>query len=271
MAIKPHSPAWYDRLAENQAGYFYPWKAQLPPLHGEDIFLQMVKEHTSEVSDVIEVACGHGELSLTLAPLCRSIVGYDRVTSWIERAQSESEQRSYENVTFVCYDSSSDSNDGQARLPADADSFDLMICSKGPFHWISDARRVARPGAVLLMLVPDWYPQTEWHSLLPTSPPGNEFASRIETANPNWAREAIEERLALAGLELDSWWSFDVPQLFPDPEELYIWWSWGKALSDIPSFSELRPVLEKIYRLYGGDEGVTLRYRRYIWKATVQT
>ena len=261
MTVIPHSPAWYDRLAQEQVGYYYPWQSLLPPLHGEDLFLQMVKQHVSPELDVLEVACAHGELTLALAPLCRSILGYDRVAAWIERAQSAAAQHGFTNARFACHNSSSEANGGQPRLPALADSFDLLICSKGPFHWIEDARRVARSNAVLLMLVPDSTPLPTWHSQLPVSLQWQAYS------DPHWAKPAIEQRLAVGGLELDSWWSFDVPEIFPNPEQLYVHLSWGKTISQIPTFIEVRPILDHIFHAYGSDEGVAIRHFRYIWKA----
>ena len=170
-------------------------------------------------------------------------------------------QKGLENVTFICHDSSLEANNGQARLPGEDNAYDLLICSKGPFHWMEDARRVARPGAVLLMLVPDAEFVFGWNPLLPES------LRRQEHGNPDWARPTIEQRLALGKLELDSWWSFDVPQYFPDPEQLYVWLSWGKPVDEIPTLTEVRPVLEQIFQSYGNAEGVGTRYRRYIWKA----
>ena len=210
---------------------------------------------------MLEVACAHGDLALEIAPQCRSIVAYDRIESWIKRAQSAAKQQGFDNVTFLCHDSSLEANQGQARLPGEDDSYDLLICSKGPFHWVEDARRVARPGATLLMLVPDATPLTEWHPLLPEALRGK------EAGDPNWARPAIEQRLANGGLELDSWWSFDVPQVFLDPDQLYIWLTWSKSPDEIPTLNEVRSILDQIFDAYGSADGVSIRYRRYIWKA----
>jgi SAM-dependent methyltransferase len=264
MSLRPHSPAWYDRLAENQEGYYYPWHSSLPPFHGEALFPVMVRQYLSPQMDVLEVACAHGELSLSLAPHCRSVLAYDRIASWVNRAQRAATARGLTNITFVCHDSSSEANGGQPRLPASDGAFDLLICSKGPFHWILDARRVARPSAILLMLVPDVDPITPWHARLPE-------ALRWPAApDPNWARPAIEQQLSAIGLEIDCWWSFDVPESFADPDQLYRWLSWGRAPDDIPSLAEVRPTLEAIFRQFGRAGGVEKRTRRYIWKATVR-
>jgi SAM-dependent methyltransferase len=264
MSLPPHSPAWYDRLAEHQEGYDYPWQSSLPPFHGEDLFPVMVRQHLAPQMDVLEAACAHGELSLAIAPHCRSVLAYDRVAPWVNRAQQAAAQRGLTNMEFVCHDSSSEANGGQPRLPAADGAFDLLICSRGPFHWILDARRVARPGAILLMLVPDATPITPWHAHLPE-------ALRWQAApDPNWARPAIEQRLAAIGLELDSWWSFDVPEYFAGPDQLYAWLSWGRAADEVPSLAAVRPTLEAIFRKFGHADGVEKRNRRYIWKAIVR-
>jgi SAM-dependent methyltransferase len=263
MPLLRHTADWYDRLATLQEGYHYPWHSRLNSWNGEDEYLMMVRQHLRPDLDVLEAACGHGEVALHIAPLCRSVLAYDRTAAWIDLARQSAGERGLANVTFVCHDSSTAANEGRPRLPAQDASFDLLICSKGPFHWIEDAPRVARPGATLLMLVPDATPLTPWHTLLPGP------LRWQEADDPHWARPAIERRLAVAGLVIHSWWSFDVPELFPDPEQLYVWLSWGYTPTEIPSLAEVYPILERIFVEYGSSEGIELRHRRYIWKAVV--
>lgn len=153
----------------------------------------MVRQHLRPDADVLDVACGNGVVALTIAPLCRSVLGYDRTATWVALAQRVARDRGLTNATVLQHDSSPAANGDRARLPAPDASFDLLICSKGPFHWIDDAPRAARPGAVLLMLVPDATPVTPWHAWLP--PP-----LRWEDAtDPYWARPAIERRLQRPG------------------------------------------------------------------------
>jgi len=263
MSLKPHSPAWYDNLAHIQQSYYYPWQTTLPLFHGEDVYQEMVRQHLSPTSDVLEVACAQGEFARSLAPHCQSITAYDRILPWIQSAQQEANSQGLTNITFLCHDSSLEANNGQACLPAPDDAFDLLICSKGPFHWIDDARRVARPGAVLLMLVPDAVPLTPWHERLP------ERLRWQQPIDPHWARGAIKQRLTEVGLEMDSWWSFDVPEIFPDPEQLYIWLSWGMSPDEVPSLVEIAPLLGQIFDEYSTAQGLEIRYHRYIWKAIV--
>jgi SAM-dependent methyltransferase len=222
----------------------------------------MVREHLQPDSDVLDIACAQGETSLEIAPHCRSVTGYDRIASWITFTQQAAQQAGLTNVSFICHDSSAEANGGRVRLPVDGASFDLLICSKGPFHWIEDARRVARPGAVLLMLVPDTTPITAWTSELP-------LPLRWQEGNPNWARPAIVQRLTAAELSLHSWWSFDVPELFPNPEELYAWRTWGCTPDEVPAFAEVASDLERTFGHYAGPKGLEIRRRRYIWKSIV--
>jgi SAM-dependent methyltransferase len=212
---------------------------------------------------VLEIACAQGELALEIAPYCRSVAGYDRIAPWVALAQRGAQARGFTNATFVCHDSSAEANGGHVHLPFTETAFDLLICSKGPFHWIEDARRVARPGAVLLMLVPDMTPLTAWTTQLPEP-------LRWQEGDPNWARTSIEQRLTAAELTLHSWWSFDVPELFPNPEELYNWRTWGCLPDEVPPFAEVAADLERIFTQYRGPRGLEIRRRRYIWKAIVE-
>ena len=261
MRFVQQTPQWYDRLATLQKGYHYPWLTTLSAPHGEDAYLELVRQHVGPDTDVLDVACGHGETSLLIAPQARSVLGYDRTAAWIALAQHAARERSVPNATFVCHDSSPAAHGGRARLPAKDRSFDVLICSKGPFHWIDDARRVARPDAALLMLLPDAVPLTPWRNRLP------ETLQWREAPDPHWARPAIEQRLEANQLSLHSWWSFDVPEIFPDPEQLYIWLTWGYTPDEVPSFAEIRHILEGVFSEYGYPDGVTIRHRRNLWKA----
>jgi SAM-dependent methyltransferase len=263
----PQTAPWYDRLATLQRGYAYPWRSTIGAWHGEDAYLALVRQHLRPDLDVLDAACGHGAVSAEIAPHVRSVLAYDRTAAWIALGQQTARERDLANLTFVCHDSSLEANGGRARIPAADGSFDLLICSKGPFHWLEDARRVARPGAVLLMLVPSDPPLTAWHGWLP---PSLQWRDR---ADSHWAQSAIEQRLAIGRLALESWWSFEVPEVFPDPGQVYAWLTWGTVPSEVPSFAEVRPVLERIFAEHADHhalgQGVAIRRRRYLWRATV--
>src|SRR5947207_3831966 len=131
MSLEPHSAAWYDRLASLQEGYHYVWQSALGAWNGEDAFLEIVRKHLRPDADVLEVACGHGELALEIAPQVRSVLAYDRTSPWIELARRAGGERGQSNVRFLIHDSSREANGGQVRLPADDASMDLLLCRKG--------------------------------------------------------------------------------------------------------------------------------------------
>lgn len=263
MRLQPHSIEWYDRLATWQDGYYYRWQSDLAPWNGEDSYLDLVQQHLRPDLDVLDVACGHGAVALHIARHCHSVLGYDRVARWVARAQQTAQQQGLTNATFVCHDSSREANGGHARLPATGPAFDLLICRRGPFHWIDDARRVARPGATLVMLVPDARPAPPWNDWLPES------LRQTPSTDPQWARTAIVQRLTVGQLTLHSWWDFEVPEWFAEPAALYDFLTWGWAAEEVPAFTEVQPILIRIFAEYGGPQGVEVRHVRHLWKAVV--
>lgn len=62
-----------------------------------------------------------------------------------------------------------------------------------------------------------------------SSPAANGGQARLPAEDASFDR-----RLASGGLPLHSWWSFDVPEVFPDPEQLYVWLTWGASAEEAP-------------------------------------
>lgn len=267
-APRPHSNEWYERLAARQDGYYYPWRSRLDAGNGEDAYLELVRRQLGPRADVLDVGCGHGAHALEIAPACRSIVAFDRIAPWIARAEAERRARSLANAAFLCHDSSPAANGGRARLPGEAGAYDLVISRRGPLHWIADAPRVARRGAVLLMLLPEGSrglnAQLPWLGLLPAP-----FGVPTEPLDPPLL-SAVRERLATAGLELDAWWVHDVREWFDAPRDLYdclsFWWQPG----DAPSWDESRAALERIFRDHAVQGSIWLPHGRTIWRAAVR-
>lgn len=261
--MRPHSTEWYKRLSTLQEGFYYPWHSQVAAGNGEEAYLALVQEHLAPHVDLLDVACGHGTLTLHFARHCHTAFGYDLIPSYIEMAQAAARQQAITNAHFLAFDSSLPANDGQAHIPADDNSFDLLVCSKGPFHWVEDALRVARNGATLIMLIPDGIPMPIWHDLLP-DPLQWSFG-----ADPNWARATMEPRLVKSGIPLHSWWSFDVPEQFTEPDQLYARLTWGKSDEEKPPYDEVASQLAAIFADFATPNGLAIRHRRYLWKAIV--
>jgi SAM-dependent methyltransferase len=271
MRLTPHSEEWYVWLSKQRKGYFYPERKILSPWHGEDNFRALVFEHLKPELDVLEVACAQGDLALEVAPYVRSVLGYDATPDYIDLARESAAERGITNATFVVHNARARLNGGQVRTPAADHSIDLWLNSKGPFHPIADAPRVCRPGAVMLMLiadggVPSGHPPVPWNDLLPEAfrSPGD--PNRFD---PNWAYKAIEQNLSEAGLRLHSWWDFDVPYYLPDPQEMYIGLTWAFMADEVPSYAEVAPALERIFKAFAGPQGLENRWRRSILKVVL--
>jgi ubiquinone/menaquinone biosynthesis C-methylase UbiE len=260
VLITPRSPEWYDRLATLQSGYYYPWKSRLPALNGEDVFLSMLHEIVTPEKDVLEVGCGHGEVALQVAASCRTLLAYDRVPAYIHLAQTAAEQQNAKNVTFVCADSSISMN-GQARVPAGEQSFDVIYSRRGPLHWIDEARRVTRPGAVLFQLNPMLPPPPEWNQHLPEAFRLTGFTTMEQT---------VRQRLSQNGLIIHSCWTFQVQEIFAAPEDLYTFITWGHDPATVPPLTELAPALNRIFQDYATSEGLEVPFGRFLWKSFIQ-
>jgi 23S rRNA (guanine745-N1)-methyltransferase len=265
LTILPHSPEWYDRLATLQDGYYYPWKSELASNNGEAAYFEMLHQHITPEKDVLDVGCGHGDLAIEIAPLCRTIFAYDRVTSYIRIALQAAQTQNLDNLTFECFDSSPDSNGGEVRIPAGDESFDLLISRRGPLHWLEDARRVARPGACIIQLNPLETPLPDWAEQLPEplrAASGLEYRHGI--------LNSVKHRLAIGGLELHSAWTYDVPEFFDQPQELYKRLTWGYIPGEVPDWSGVSRIIRKIYADYAGAQGLVLRHTRLLWKVVVE-
>lgn len=262
--IRPHSPEWYDRLATLQDGYFYPWNSKVAAGNGEDAYLDLVRHYLTPETDVLDVGCGHGGVALDLGPYCRSILAYDRVHDYIKIARENARKKSVENITYLFYNSSGDLKDRSPRIPAEANSFDLLISRRGPLHWLEDAHRVARPNAVLVQLNPLETPKPEWADQLPESlrsATGNEYQFGM--------LNSVKYRLNLGGLELHSAWTYDVPEFFDDPHELYKRLTWGYLSQEVPPWDAVRSVIEHIFADFAWEDGLCLRHTRLLWMAFV--
>ncbi len=260
---RAHSNDWYDNLSKVQRGYYYPWKSRVGDNNGEEAFIELVKKTLSPDLTVLEVGCGHGELALSLAGICKRIIAYDRVPSYVELAKHLQSHESIENVGFLCYNAL---DSGELRLPAENESIDLIISRRGPMHWIGDARRVCRSGATLIALCPMEEPIPAWSSKLP---PKTHYENSGRHTGSGSIHQSIDNRLHQAGLTLHSGWGFDVPESFDDPTQLYTMITWGLPAAEVPSYEDLSRKLEHIYEIYAEKQGIVLRHCRYLWKAMI--
>ncbi len=265
MGPRPHSVEWYRRLARSQQGY--PSTSQdveVGAYGGEVFYLDFVKAHMRPDEDVMDVGCGHGEDALRLAQLCRNFLGYDPAPSFIELARENARAAGLENVTFLVHDSSAKANQGRVRIPVGDESLDLIISRRGPVHWIADAKRVVRSGGVLIQLcMSGRLPVPEWNVELP------EPFDRENHHLPDMMLDTVKGALADAGIELHSFWTFDVPALLDGPGRLYKALAFGRPPADIPSYSEVEEALKAIFFRHRKHGKLDIRQRRLLWKAVI--
>ena len=84
---------WYD-------GWFY----ELFIAKHIDQFSHEILELIDENKNILDVGCGTGRLTLSLAPECRSVTGIDLSSKNIALAELNLEKAGFDNVSFVCCD-----------------------------------------------------------------------------------------------------------------------------------------------------------------------
>ncbi|MFP6805892.1 MAG: class I SAM-dependent methyltransferase [Pseudomonadales bacterium] len=263
---RAHSNSWYDHLSGIQSGYYYPWQSTIGKTNGEDVFMDHIQELMTPNTSVLEVGCGHGELALRMASRCGQIIAYDRVQAYIDLAQIEVNEQSISNLEFKCHDAMEVRNN-DIVLPIEDDSIDLIICRRGPLHWIEDAHRVCRNGATIVALSPMEEPIPAWSSKLPHR---LHYENSGRHTGSGSIHQSVENRLHQAGLMLQSGWSFDVPEIFDDPMELYKMVTWGLPVEGIPSFADLAYKFDAIYEKFAEPDGIVLRHCRFLWQAIIR-
>lgn len=268
MAIRPHSDEWYDQLETRRTGYPSTTEdAQVDTWSGEAAYLQLVKDHLGENVDVLDAGCGHGDVAVELASLCRSIIAYDRVEGFIELARENARKHNASNVTFMCANSSASANHGEPRMPVEDGSVDLVISRRGPLHWIADARRVLRSGGILIQLcMLGRRPVPDWNDLLPE--PFRRDKWDLGHL-PDSMLESVQQALDDANIALQSCWTFDVPALIADPRVLYRSLSIGMDPREIPVYEDVAGSFEAVFAEYGRQGRLDVRERRLLWKAVI--
>jgi SAM-dependent methyltransferase len=250
--LQPHSDAWYDQLSLSQSSYYYPWRSQLPPGHGEDNYLSILEQELCETNVVLDAGCGSGELTNEIARFCQMIYGYDRVARFIETAQKHHQH----NASFLLHDSR---QGGIPRLPLDGKCIDWFISSKGPSHWIVDAPRIAKPNAKMMMLMPYSELPPEWNRLLPSD-------MQLTGFGKQQLIDDTEARLKSIGRTINRLDLFECSEVFNDTKEFNRYLTWGKFEYAYDE-SELLKTIDTIFQQYGENSCLSVPYNRLIWRS----
>ena len=79
-------------------GFAHRWQSSVAAGNGEDAFIELVDQFLRPDSDVLDLGCGHGELTLILAAKCRSIVGIEREPGYLELVRKYCPQLTIEDL-----------------------------------------------------------------------------------------------------------------------------------------------------------------------------
>ena len=144
------------RIADR--GFAHRWQSSVASGNGEDAFIDLVDQYLRADYDVLDLGCGHGELTLILAARCRSIVGIERNPDYLDLARELTKEQNVTNAQFyqVQLAGADDEERDFVGIPIVDNSIDLFINRRGPLlkRYLDEAMRVGRPGAVFVGLHP---------------------------------------------------------------------------------------------------------------------
>lgn len=129
--------SWQHNARIRDRGFTHPWVSKVDDGNGEDAFLQRLDELMAPDHSVVDVGCGHGELSISLAKRSHRVVAIDRDESYIELAHELAAEAGVDNIEFINLDF--DGIDQSSTLPLDKSCVDL-VNRRGPIVAISTER-----------------------------------------------------------------------------------------------------------------------------------
>ncbi len=260
--------SWLQDPRITERGFAHRWQSAVAAGNGEDAFLDLVDQHLRPDCDVLDLGCGHGELTLNFAARCRSIVGVERDPKYLELAEELAVERGAANVRFFQVDLAAPNEEdrGFHGIPLPDNSVDLFVNRRGPIlrRYLDEAIRVARSGAVIVGLHPTGNtPAPPWRDELPEPYCGVFMAHSFDEV-AGW----VTAPLSQAGvLDYSLWW-IDVPEYLRTPYELYV----RVGGPDVPgalAYKELEPQFARVFEQHRTPRGVVLRHRRLLWQASL--
>ncbi len=247
-------------------GFVHRWQSSVAAGNGEDAFIALVEQHLHPDYDVLDLGCGHGELTLTLAAQCRTIIGIEREPNYLELAKELAAEQNISNAQFfqVNLAGARDGDRVFAGIPLAENSIDLFVNRRGPIlrRYLTEAIRVARSDAVIVGLHPTGNtPSPPWCDELP-EPYSKVFMALSFDEVTGW----VIDPLCKADISDYSLWWIDVPEFLRTPYELYVRLG-GSQTSDAPEYQNIEPQLTKIIRHHSTSQGIILRHQRLLWQA----
>ncbi len=265
-ARAPDMDSWLRDSRIATRGFAHRWQSSVAAGNGEDAFIELLDQHLRPDDDVLDLGCGHGELTLSLAARCRSIVGIERNPDYLVLAEELAAEQNMANVRFYQVNLAGIGDEDRvfAGIPLEDDSIDLFVNRRGPLlqRYLDEALRVARKGAAIVGLHPAGNaPAPIWRDQLP-EPYRGVFQALPFDEVAGW----VIDPLHTAGVSDYSLWWIDVPEFMRSPYELYMRLG-GAAATDTPEYQNVEQQFAAIFQKYSRSRGIILRHRRLLWQA----
>jgi ubiquinone/menaquinone biosynthesis C-methylase UbiE len=109
-------------------------------------FFELVKKYSDKDYVALDLGCGSGELTLSLAPYFKKIIGVDHYETYIQTAEKDRVKKNIKNVEFKIA--------GADSLPFEESSFDIVYSSRGPLsadsNFIEESSRVLKQDGLFI-------------------------------------------------------------------------------------------------------------------------
>jgi SAM-dependent methyltransferase len=249
-----------DRIAAR--GFAHRWASLVADGNGEDLFLDLLDQYLTAGSDVLDVGCGHGSLTLPIAARARSVTGVERDPGLLALAGELLGESGLINVRFLRAEliGPGDTRRGGTSLPLPDRSVDLVVDRRGPplARYLDDLRRVARPGAVIVGMHPaGTAPPPPWATSLPS------LCGQFHSLGYDEVASWVTAPLARQGIsDYQLWWA-DVPEYLLTPRSLY-----DRLAGDTaPPWDSVAAEVQAAFEDNQSDGALTLRHVRLVWTA----
>lgn len=245
--------------ASPNAGFNHDYDGYVEDGDGEDLFLDLIDQVLTPDADLLDVGCGHGDLTLELAARARSAAGVDRTQVLIDLARELATERGADNVRFEHAELVAPHEDHPGGpLPLPDSSVDLVIDSRGPSieRFVDDLRRIGRPGTTVIGVHPAGGPPAPaWADELPT------FRHRFDPIDPRVIESWVVNPALTRGLDAFRLWWVDVPEHLPNAQALYDKLKFDHA----PPFDTVADELGGVFNRHANDRGIALRHQRLVF------
>lgn len=218
---------------------------------GEQVFDNLLAQYMRRTDHVMDLGCGEGGFTLSLAAKAQKVTGVDLSRKSIDLAKKRLGRSDIAHVSFV-HASGQD-------LIFPGNSVDMMVSRYGPLGmsgFLDEARRVVKPGGILLEVTVG-------------EEDGREVRKYLQTEDVDPApgkQERLKERILNHGYRLEKFENIAVSQRLNSPEDVV------KELAATRMISESRVrewshILRQKWDLLSGEHGFYLTNHRVVWLA----